>query len=299
MRVGVIGLGVISRYYFAAIKAVPGWRLGAVCDRDPEALAPYRGVVPCFADHHTMLATAGLDAVIVTTPNDTHASLCLDTLGAGLPVCVEKPLATTLEDGLAVDDAARLRGVPLFTAFHRRYNAHVRVLRAELTGAPPVTGLTVRYLERIEEHVGQDRWYLDARRCGGGCVADNGPNALDLAETFLGPVLLEDARISRDHDGTDRRAELSVLGRAPGTIELDWSYPGECKEVEVRLADGTKRVVNLLAGYPGFKGSLRHEYEGVLLAFGRAIRTRRHRDSGLAALALVDAAYRREETSRA
>ncbi|WP_370942340.1 Gfo/Idh/MocA family protein [Amycolatopsis sp. cg5] len=299
MRVGVIGLGVIARFYLAAIEAVPGWRLGAVCDLDPAMLAPFDGTVPCFTDHRAMLAEAGLDAVIITAPNDTHARLCLDVLGAGLPVCVEKPLATTLDDGIAVDEMARRRDVPLFTAFHRRYNSHVQALSAELADAPPITGLTVRYLERIEEHVGKDRWYLDAARCGGGCVADNGPNAFDLAELFLGPLWLQDARIARDHVNTDRQAVLSVHGHAPGVIELDWSFPGERKEIEVRLADGTTRTIDLLAGYREFKSSLRHEYQGVLTAFGHAVRTHRRTDRGLATLALVDAAYQREGAARA
>ncbi|MFD1146199.1 Gfo/Idh/MocA family protein [Saccharothrix hoggarensis] len=292
IRLGVVGLGVISRFYLAAIADSPRFELAAVCDPDDRATAGHP--VPAHRSHQEMLDAGGLDAVVITAPNDVHAGVALDVIARGLPVCVEKPLATTLRDGLAVADAARRHDVALFTAFHRRYNAHVLALHDKLAGAAPVTGLTVRYLERIEEHVGHDRWYLDPARSGGGCVADNGPNALDLVRLFLGDVALESARITRV-DGIDRQAVLHVRGTAPAEVELDWSHPGETKDVTVRLADGTVLRADMLAGYDEFKGSLWHEYTGVLHDFARAVDLRSAwRDGGLAALDLVDECYRRE-----
>ncbi|SER14010.1 Predicted dehydrogenase [Lentzea xinjiangensis] len=289
MRLGVIGLGVISRFYLAALERSPDFTLAAVCDRDPAVLTGHG--VPAHRDHRELLAAGGLDAVVVTAPNDVHATVCRDVLDAGLPVCVEKPLATTLADGRDLADLAARRQVALFTAFHRRYNSNVLALRDEI-GDAAIESLTVRYLERIEEHVGRDRWYLDAARCGGGCVADNGPNALDLVRLFLGPVALRGVRIDRDDAGVDRQAVL-VLDRA--TVQLDWSFSGEVKDVEVRLGDGSVHHADLLAGYPEFKESLRHEYAGVLREFAEAVRLgAAWSDGGLAALSIVDEAYRRE-----
>lgn len=293
LRLGVVGLGVISRFYLAAIADDPAFELAAVCDLDPTALAAHP--VPAFTDHRVMLASADLDAVVVTTPNDVHAAVCRDVVAAGLPVCVEKPLATDLADGVALVAAARAGGVALFTAFHRRYNSTLLALRDKLVGGPPVEWLRVRYLERIEEHVGADRWYLDAARCGGGCVADNGPNALDVARLFVGPLRLDSAEVERDAAGVDRRALLRLWGSAPVEVELDWSFPGERKDVEVRLADGTVLRADALEGHSGFKSSLWHEYAGVLRDFGRAARAGADwADGGLAALAIVDEVYRRE-----
>ncbi|SDC53498.1 Gfo/Idh/MocA family protein [Actinokineospora iranica] len=294
MRIGVIGLGVISRFYLAALRESGPLRLGAVCDVRPEALAPYRDEVPCWRDHRDLIAAGGLDAVVVTVPNDQHARVCLDLLDAGLPVCVEKPLATRLVDGLAMVELAATRGAVLFTSFHRRYNARVRTLLDDLPHGVPVQSVRVRYLERIEDHVGDDRWYLDPVRCGGGCVADNGPNAYDLASLFLGPLQVARAEIHRDDTGVDRQAvvDLENAGGALARVELDWSYPGEVKDVEVRLADGGLRRADLLAGFAGFKQSLWHEYAGVLRDFASAIHTGGIDREGLAALALVDATYR-------
>ncbi|MEU6148771.1 Gfo/Idh/MocA family oxidoreductase [Actinosynnema sp. NPDC047251] len=288
IRVGLVGLGLVSRYYLAAIDRSADFELVAVCDVDRDALAGHG--VRDYLHHRAMLADGGLDAVVVTAPNDAHALIGRDVLDAGLPLCVEKPLATTLSDGMGL----ATRGGLVFTAFHRRYNDNVLDLRERLASAPPIESLTVRYLECMEDHVGRDRRHLDVARSGGGCVAGNGPNALDLARLFLGPLTFESAKIVRDADGVDRQALLHVRGSAPATVELDWSFPGETKDVEVRLVDGTVLRADLLAGHREFRGSLWHEYEGVLADFARVVRVGGRPDGGLAALSLVDEAYRRE-----
>ncbi|PYC80519.1 gfo/Idh/MocA family oxidoreductase [Streptomyces tateyamensis] len=295
--VAVIGLGVISRFYLAAIEADPGFELAAVCDLSAAALAD-GPPVPGYRDHRALLAAhPELAAAVVTAPNDAHYPLCRDLLAAGLPVCVEKPLATDPADAQRLAALAAGRGTVLFTAFHRRYNHPLRELLARLD--QPVRQLTVRYFEQIEEHIGQDRWYLDPARCGGGCVADNGPNAFDLVRLVLAgaePAVVR-ATVERDAAGLDRRAvvELATDEAPPrrARVELDWSYPGELKDVSITLADGSVHRADLLAGCPGFKESLWHEYRGILAAFGAALdRPGGHRDGGQAALDLVHAAYR-------
>ncbi|GLW73302.1 hypothetical protein Kpho02_56010 [Kitasatospora phosalacinea] len=307
LRFGVVGLGVISRFYLAALERLPGVRLAAVCDRDRSVLEPFDDRVARFTDHRELLAAGGLDAVVVTVPNDLHLAICRDALRAGLPVCVEKPLALRAAEGAELAALAAERRVPLFTAFHRRYNTAVRELCAALAGRPlPVRSVTVRYFELIEEHVGRDRWYLDPERCGGGCVADNGPNAYDLVRLLAGPMELTDAQVVRDGTGVDRYAALELAGRGGvrGRIELDWSYPGELKDVAVELADGTVLRADLLAGHEGFKQSLWHEYEGILGEFAGLLRGDGGGDGGAGgsergpdgvdALRVVEAAYRAE-----
>jgi predicted dehydrogenase len=293
LRLGIVGLGVISRYYLRALPS-PDWELAAVCDRDPDVLAGLD--VPTYLDHRDLLAAGGVDAVVVNVPNDAHHPVVRDVLAAGLPVCVEKPLATTLADGEELAALARDRGVPLLVAFHRRYNDNVLALRDALTA--PVRHLTVRYHEKIEEHVGRDRWYLDPGRCGGGCVADNGPNAIDVVNLFLGPVELTGATITRDGAGVDRQATLDLRAATGATarVELDWSYPaGEAKDVRVELADGTAHTADMLAGHAAFKSSLDHEYVGVLAHFADVVRRRPgDQPDGLEPLRLVTAAYAAE-----
>ncbi|OLF13130.1 oxidoreductase [Actinophytocola xinjiangensis] len=298
LRLGLIGLGVISRFYLSAIQGKSSVRLTSVCDQDEAALSPHRGNVACYRDHRSMLAGTALDAVIVAVPNDAHLVVCHDALATGLPVCVEKPLALTVEQGEHLVRFAAERQLPLLCAFHRRYNDNVTALVRELAGRP-IESVRIRYLERIEEHTGDDRWYLEPERCGGGCVADNGPNAFDLAHLLLGPVTATAAEIARDDKGVDRQASIRLrsVDGVPVSVELDWSYPGEVKEVEVRLADGTVLRADMLAGHERFKASLWHEYAGVLDDFVAAVTGRGTAPrNGLPELSLVDACYRMSDT---
>lgn len=295
LRVGVVGLGVISRFHLAALTSSPDWDLVAVCDLDPAKVAvPPPGAVG-YTDHVRMLAEAAPDAIVVTAPNDVHARICADALTAGVAVCAEKPLALDRAEGEVLAALARERGTPLFTAFHRRYSSGFASLRERIEGQA-VTEVTVRYLERIEEHAGDDTWYLDPARCGGGCVADNGPNAFDLVEALLGPAEVAGARVGYDDAGVDRWADIALTAGgtgARGRVLLDWSYPGERKDVEVRTADGRVRTVDMLAGRPAFKESLWHEYEGVAADFARRVREGRVEDgAGVSALRLVGDVYR-------
>ncbi|WP_410668070.1 Gfo/Idh/MocA family protein [Amycolatopsis sp. cmx-4-68] len=292
IRVGLVGLGVIGEFYRAAITARPDMCLAAVCDLRPDLLEGYESAR--YTDHRRMLAEAGLDAVVVTVPNDAHAAVCRDALAAGVAVCVEKPLATTLFDAVALDQLARAVRRPLFTAFHRRYNDNLRSLLSRVDH--PIRHVTVRYLERIEDHVGVDAWYLDPVRCGGGCVADNGPNAFDLVRSFLGDVAVTGVEIVRT-GGVDRQAVVALRASSGATarVELDWSFPGEVKDVRIESADGTVRRADLLAGHPGFKQSLKHEYRGVVADFAALVRTGGSASGdGLAALELVESCYRAE-----
>lgn len=297
LRVGIVGLGVISRFYVKAFDELPEVELAAVCDLRAEALAPFEGKVPTFRDYRDMIAAGGLDAVVVNVPNDVHARVCGDLIAAGLAVCVEKPLATRVEDGRELVRAARERGVLLFTSFHRRYNDNVLELIERIPAGAEVRHVTVRYLEMIEEHAGDDHWYLDPERCGGGCVADNGPNAFDTVRQLVGDVTVTDSKVVRDAQGTDRQAtvELRAASGATARVLLDWAYPGETKDVELTLADGTVLAADMLGGHEGFKTSLWHEYVGVLRDFAAALAAGEDRsEGGLAALELVADVYRRE-----
>lgn len=295
MRLALIGLGAVSKYYLAAIRQVPEVDLVAVCDLRGDAMASHGGRLPCYRDHARLLAEERLDGVVVTVPNDAHARVCRAAIDAGVAVCVEKPLARTLREARELQTLSNERGVPLFTAFHRRYNDNVRDLVDLVAGRSPVVAVTVRYLERIEEHIGGDAWYLDPQRCGGGCLADNGPNAFDLVRLFLGELTPSRVDITRDGHGIERGAtiDLCSMGGAKARVELDWSYPGEVKDIEIRLADGTCHRADMLDGYPDFKGSLWHEYRGIVSDFVRSTRSGgRENVAGLAAQLLVDACYR-------
>ncbi|MFN3304643.1 MAG: Gfo/Idh/MocA family protein [Roseateles sp.] len=142
---GVIGPGGIANRFAGALAAVPGARLAAVFARDaakgrafadqwqpPDA--PAR-VTTTLAD---LLADPGVDAVYIATPHSHHGEYVRAALLAGKPVLCEKPLVTTLEEGQALIDLARERGVflmeALWTRFLPAYDVAGRLLREGAIG---------------------------------------------------------------------------------------------------------------------------------------------------------------------
>lgn len=294
LRVAIAGLGVIGRVYLDALAAADELELVAVCDRDRARLASVPAGVATCASVDDLVALEGIEAVVVTLPNDLHAPVCAAALRAGLHVCCEKPLATSASAAAALEELAAARGLTLMTAFHRRYNANVAAVAAELRGAR-IRRARATYHEDIAEHVGDDAWYLDPARCGGGCVADNGPNAFDSLRAVLGPLAVRTAAIVRDRDGIDVRArvELAAADGVEAVVELSWDYArGEHKTLAFELHGGRRIVVDLLAGYPAFKSSLPHEYRGALADFAARVRGERAvADSGAEIARLVERTY--------
>lgn len=295
LRMAMIGLGVISKYYARGFDDVDEVELVAVCDTLEDKLAPYRARgIATASTLEEILERDDVDAIAINLPNDAHREACETALRHGLHVCCEKPLATTVADARAMVATAREHERLLFTSFHRRYNANYVALAADVDPRRIVRA-TARYHEDIREHAGDDSWYLDPARCGGGCVADNGPNALELLHGLVGAMSVRGVEIERDGNGVDTFAALDLESGdgVPCRVELDWAYSnGELKDVTVELDDGSVRRADMLAGWNGFKESLYHEYAGVLRAFAAAVEESDERgEVGLAMVALIEDAY--------
>ncbi|MFD7626604.1 Gfo/Idh/MocA family protein [Streptomyces sp. NPDC059851] len=297
MRYGVIGLGAIAPFFLEAVERCPESTLTAVCDLDPARTQPLADEgTPAFTDYRELLAAGVCDAVIITLPNHLHAEVAIAALEDGVAVCCEKPLAITSADARRMAETADRTGTTLFTAFHRRYNRHLIGLREALPAdRSQITRLTVRYNENILEHIGGDRWYLDAERCGGGCLIDNGPNALDMAHALVGGLSVTGVRLGDVRSGIEYVAELDLVSEdgVPVRVELDWALStGEVKDVVAELADGTVLRADMLEGFTAFKSSLQHEYDGILADFRSQVAAGRAScGTGVEIVGLVEDAY--------
>ena len=138
IRYGVIGTGMMGCEHIlnlghiddAIVVAVsdphpPSLELALACVADGSAGEPV-GSVGVYSDHRDLLARDDLDAVVIASPNHTHADVLADALTCDVHVMVEKPLCTTVEDALRVRALAAGReagGVPLmcWVALEYRY----------------------------------------------------------------------------------------------------------------------------------------------------------------------------------
>src|ERR1700728_4257297 len=105
VRIGLIGAGIMGADHARTIvSGVGGADLAAIHDMDTaraKSVAEACGVRVAETAEH-IIADPDIDAVLVCSPDATHAALAIACIEAGKPVLVEKPLAATLDDARAV-----------------------------------------------------------------------------------------------------------------------------------------------------------------------------------------------------
>ena len=126
LRWALISTGRHAEHKIApAIAATPEAELVAVYSRDQgraEAFAERHGAQAAYSVLDTLLQDTRVDAVCITSPNALHASQTIQAAQAGKHVLVEKPMATTIDDAVAMIRACREHNVRLGVGFHLRYS---------------------------------------------------------------------------------------------------------------------------------------------------------------------------------
>lgn len=133
LRIGVVGVG--ARADIAKHFELPrlNCRITAAADPHPDAEARLprrlgRSDIK-LTRNVTELIAEGIDAALVTSPDDTHAKVTCELLRAGIPVYVEKPLATCMDDAIEILRTAHETGTKLYVGHNMRHMHVVRSMR--------------------------------------------------------------------------------------------------------------------------------------------------------------------------
>ena len=133
LRIGVVGVGAradIAKHFESPRL---NCRITAAADPHPDAEArlPQRlGRSDIKLTRNvTELIAEGIDAALVTSPDDTHAQVTCELLRAGIPVYVEKPLATRMDDAIEILRTAYETGTKLYVGHNMRHMDVVRSMR--------------------------------------------------------------------------------------------------------------------------------------------------------------------------
>ena len=165
VRVGVIGTGAIGSLHARNLAhRTRGAKVVAVMDIDRERVedvAAECGGARAYTDASALIADADVDAVLIASPDATHARLTIACIEAGKPTLCEKPLATTLADAERVLHTEIAGGRRLVqVGFMREYDpAHLDLIalmaRGEIGQALGFRGVhnnvTVGYDRTIED----------------------------------------------------------------------------------------------------------------------------------------------------
>jgi myo-inositol 2-dehydrogenase/D-chiro-inositol 1-dehydrogenase len=129
IRYGVIGTGMMGCEHIRNLMEIDDARVVAIADPDERSRG--WGALCCgedpdlevYRDHREMLERADIDAVVVASPNHTHARVMADVFATDKHVLLEKPMCTTLEDCRRVVEGASSHPGIVWVAMEYRYMA--------------------------------------------------------------------------------------------------------------------------------------------------------------------------------
>src|SRR5919199_254899 len=189
---GVIGLGAFGRFCLEAYVTMPGIRVVAIADPDPDALAAGTTLAPqafAYADPGLLLGLPEVEVVAICAPPDRHLALVLAAVVAGKHIVCDKPLGVSLAEYDTAVAAAAARGVALglnlVLRHHRLYHALHALAQSRVLGAP--RRLAVENYADEARGFGPEHWLWDPARSGGLTLASD-IHWLDLATRLLGPA---------------------------------------------------------------------------------------------------------------
>ena len=130
ISLALLGAGRIGRVHAAAIAGDPDARLVAVADAMPEAAEAIAGRYGCAVRDIDAIEAAGdIDAVVICTPTDTHATLIERFARAGKAIFCEKPVDLSVERVRACLQTVAGAGATLMIGFNRRFDPHFLALK--------------------------------------------------------------------------------------------------------------------------------------------------------------------------
>ncbi len=191
VRLGIIGAGGMGSAHARYLRAgaVKRCELTAVCDIDPERLAPFTDI-NTYTKSAAMIRSGDVDAVLIATPHYDHTTIGIDAFRNGLHVLVEKPISVHKADCERLI-AAHEAGDQVFGAmFQMRTHAAYRKIKGLLDagelGRIQRTNWIVTAWFRTEAYYASGGWRATWRGEGGGVLLNQCPHNLDLMQWFFG-----------------------------------------------------------------------------------------------------------------
>lgn len=193
---GIIGCGNVTEQKSGpAFNKIKDSQLVAVMRRNGKKAEDYanrHNIAKWYDDADALINDPDVNAVYVATPPDTHALYAIKSMQAGKPVYVEKPMATTHKECLAMIEVSKETGIPLFIAYYRRrlpgFLKVKQMIDEGKIGKPLY--FQIRYFTPPQEadFCQPLPWRVIPEISGGGYLYDLASHQLDVIDYMLGPI---------------------------------------------------------------------------------------------------------------
>jgi UDP-N-acetylglucosamine 3-dehydrogenase len=133
LRLGVVGVGVMGANHARVLADLAEVKLVGIADPDPKQRDLVSKALGCagHADLEALIA-GGVDAITIAAPTHLHRDLALTCARHGIHILVEKPIASSVEEGRAIIAAAQRAGVTLMIGHVERFNPAVEAIKTAI-----------------------------------------------------------------------------------------------------------------------------------------------------------------------
>jgi myo-inositol 2-dehydrogenase/D-chiro-inositol 1-dehydrogenase len=270
-RIGVafLGAGRMGQTHVRNLAGVPNARTVVVADPNADNAATGRdlaGAERASTDPVEAIHDPDVEAVVISTPTDTHASLIEAALRAGKAVWSEKPIAQEIAETRRIVDLWHELDIPVQLGFMRRFDpGYVRAKQLIENGE----------LGRIEQFraLSRDTFPppLEYLLSCGGSFLDMSVHDLDLARFLVGEVeevhawasVLFDQRFAEANDWDTSIVVLKFANGALGVLETarhsEWGYDIRTEVAGARakvVIDGAQKTPATVSRNFGWEGDL-------------------------------------------
>ena len=221
LNFAIVGCGGITlQNHLPGLALCPDVRVHAVCDADAGTLERARertGAMVASTDFRQVVAREDVHAVIIATPNATHAPIALAAFAHGKHVLCEKPIAMNATDAAGMAAAAEAAGVRHMTAFTYRFVPAMRYLHHLVRRGDvgePYHYRSCRLQDWGSRNLG---WRQQKALAGTGELGDMLSHRIDFAHHLVGPMRrlvanLKNLTPVRDGRPNDTDDWVAILG---------------------------------------------------------------------------------------
>lgn len=226
VRWGIIGCGDVCEVKSGpAFSKVENSSLQVVMRRDLEKAKDYatRHRVPKFYSSATdLIHDPDVNAVYVATPPAQHEEYAIQSMAAGKPVYIEKPLTLNAASAIRIKEASLKYNVCVTGAYYRRelplFKKVKSLLQEKALGK--IKLVLLRTLQSPVKNIitkTEDNWRVKPELSGGGLFHDLAPHQLDLIYYFFGkPEKFQATALNQDK-----------IERVPDVTNAEGIFPGD------------------------------------------------------------------------
>src|SRR6202051_2620444 len=257
LRLGVVGVGVMGADHARVRADLADVKLVGIADSDRKQRDLVANALGCaaYADVEALIA-GGVDAITIAAPTHLHRDLALTCIRHGVHILVEKPIASSVEEGRAIIAAAQRAGVTLMIGHVERFNPAVEAIKVAIRDEDILSIAITR--------VGP----FPPRMSNVGVVIDLAVHDIDLIRWFTDSEIVEIH--AQTSSAVAEREDIALLqfGTASGVlaqVNTNWLTPFKARTIHIATRDKylmadllTLQVTECFGFQPDGSYSMRH-----------------------------------------